>query len=317
MQQGVCTSSTGSNNKPWYATLQGEVLLNAPLAPFTTLKIGGAAQILFKPASLQALAACLSQKPSAMPVVLLGKGSNVLVSDEGVAGLVVVLDGCCDTVQVTGNRIYAEAGAAAGKVARLAREHSLTGAEFLCGIPGSVGGALAMNAGAYGAETMPLVEKVKLLSPTGEWVEKTPADIGFGYRHTHLPAGWIYAAATFLLQPGDKTAINTTMRTINKNRSTSQPLDMPSSGSWFKNVEHADGSRTNAWKIVDEAGCRGLQVGGAQVSPKHSNFFVNTGGATAADMLALSLQVEQRVLQKLGITLHREVKWVGKVPDKK
>lgn len=295
----------------WLNNIKGIVRKNEPLAPYTTLKIGGVADIFIEPENLEDLANIVKYKPVDMPITVLGKGSNVLISDKGIRGIVVHMENCCDKVEVNGHKIYAEAGAASGKVARSAREVSLTGAEFLCGIPGSVGGALKMNAGAYGHETMPIVESVELITDEGELVTKTPDEIGYSYRKTNIPDGWMYAAATFVLEAGDKDEIRNQMRQINKDRSTSQPLKMPSSGSWFKNVVHDDGSRTNAWKIVDEAGCRGLQLGGAQVSEKHSNFFVNAGGATASEMMELTDKVEQIIKEKLGITIQREVRLIG------
>ena len=230
----------------------------------------------------------------------------------GIRGAVVRLNPGLTAVSVLPeNRIRAEAGATSGKVARAAREASLTGVEFLCGIPGSIGGALMMNAGAYGTETVDNLVSFEVLNEQGDHLTLAPEDLEFTYRHSGLPRGWVFVAATFQLIPGDKNEIRDKMRHINKSRSTSQPLDMPSSGSWFKNPKREDLGAAHAWQATEKAGCRGMQVGQAQVSEKHCNFFVNLGGATAADMLALSDKVEAQIQEKLGITMVREVKTLG------
>lgn len=292
--------------------VRGEYLFDEPLAPLTTIKVGGNADVMFKPADMDDLIFFMQNKPSNLPVMVLGEGSNALISDAGIEGVVICLGKGTDDVQVNGTEIYAQAGATSGKVARSARAEDLTGAEFLCGIPGGIGGALKMNAGAYGQETVQILKSVEVITSEGEYLTKTPDEIGFSYRKSGLPKGWVYAAATFSLEKGDKEEIRGAMRKINKDRSTSQPLNMASSGSWFKNHVLEDGSKKNAWRIVDEAGCRGLQVGGAQVSEKHSNFFVNVGGATANDFIQLTGEVKVQVKEKLGIDLIQEVRVIGK-----
>jgi UDP-N-acetylmuramate dehydrogenase len=234
----------------------------------------------------------------------------MVIRDGGLRGLVLNLGAGCDAVRVEGDSVFAEAGAANGKAARMAREANLTGLEFFGGIPGSIGGALRMNAGAYGAETFNLLEKIWLLDDKGIEHVEAPDFVKPRYRHTELPAGWIYKAGQWKLAPGDREAIRQKMREINHARSSTQPLHMPSSGSWFKNPI-INGEKTNAWKVVEQAGCRGMTHGGAQVSEQHANFFVNTGGATAKDLDALSKKVEAQVKEKLGIVLEREVRMIG------
>ena len=286
----------------------GEYIKDAPLAPLTTLKVGGNAEVLFKPANWADLSIFIKNLGSSNKVTIIGDGSNMLISDDGVSGIVILIGEELAKVEINDNEIYAEAGASSGSVARAARKYELTGAEFLCGIPGSIGGALKMNAGAYGAETFDIAKEVYVITNDGETKTLSPVEVGFSYRKTNLPVGWVFKGATFQLKPGNKDDIRNKMREINKNRSTSQPLDMPSSGSWFKNYVDENGVKHSAWKLADEAGCRGLKVGGAQVSEKHSNFFINAGGATCADFLELSDLVAAKIKEFHGADMVREVR---------
>ncbi|MFT7144006.1 MAG: UDP-N-acetylmuramate dehydrogenase [bacterium] len=291
--------------------IDGEYQFNAPLAPYTTLKIGGKVDVLFTPQSLDELTNFMKNLSLDVPVTLLGEGSNMMLRDGGIRGVVIRLNEGLNDVTVLGNIITAGAGATGGKVARAAREHELTGIEFLCGIPGSVGGALKMNAGAYGHETADILQSVRVLTPTGDIKTLLPEDLDFSYRLGHLPVGWLFLEATFVLKKGNKQDIRHKMRQINKDRATSQPLNKPSSGSWFKNITLEDGEKIHAWQAVDEAGCRGMTFGGAQVSEKHCNFFINAHNATATDMETLTEMVEKQVYDKLGIVLQREVRFIG------
>lgn len=291
--------------------VRGEYLSQEPLAPYTTLKIGGPADVLFKPADLEDFIHFWKNRPKEVAITFLGEGSNMMVRDGGIRGVVVRLGKAVSDVIVEGTVITAYAGATSGKVARVAREHGLTGVEFLCGIPGSIGGALKMNAGAYGQETVDCLTYVDILDEHGARQTLKPEDLNFKYRHSDLPEGCVFLSATFTLKEGNKAEIRDRMRQINKNRSTSQPLNMPSSGSWFKNPKREDLGINNAWQAVEKAGCRGLRVGAAQVSEKHANFFVNTGEATASDMEKLSEQVEVTIKEKLGIEMIREVRIIG------
>ena len=306
--------SAEPQHKSWkegLPSVRGEFIFDAPLAPLTTMRVGGNAEVLFKPADAEDLIYFMREKSADIPIHVMGEGSNSLILDGGIAGVVILLGQGLDHVEVSGNLIRAEAGANSGKVARAARTAELTGAEFLCGIPGSVGGALKMNAGAYKSETVDILEDVTVITNQGEVKILSPNELNFEYRKSQLPQGWVYLAATFKLNPGNKDEIRDRMREINKNRSTSQPLNMHSSGSWFKNVTMPDGHLKNAWKIVNEAGCRGMKVGGAQVSEKHTNFFVNTGQATAQDFIDLSEKVQKIIQENFGLKMVQEVKMIG------
>jgi UDP-N-acetylmuramate dehydrogenase len=316
----------------WLAALPAgpAYAVNYPLAPETTIQVGGPAQVWapcenwVQVAQLRAFATQHN-----MPFTLLGKGSNMVVNDAGIAGLVVPLGKGCDAVEITDTTLYAEAGAATGTAARAAREAGLAGLAFFGGIPGSIGGALRMNAGAYGSETFDAITEVVLLDDQGREVVEAPSFVQPRYRGTTLPTGWLYKAARWQLDIGDKEQIRQQMREINQARSTSQPLALPSSGSWFKNVavtpeNHtqlqkfwpncAVGEVINAWRVVEAAGCRGWREGGAQVSEQHCNFFVNIGlkegkSSTAQELDVLSTRVEAEIFAKLGITIHREVRF--------
>lgn len=305
----------------WFAELPeaaGTYVRNEPLADYTTIKVGGPAEVMATVNGWDGMCELVRWcNAHAVPLTIVGKGSNLVIRDGGIAGVVTHVAKGFDTVAVEGNLITAEAGAACGTVARAAREAGLEGLAFFGGIPGSVGGALRMNAGAYGHETFEHMKALWLVDAAGEVREVAPDFVSPRYRGTALPEGWIYKAAQWELQPGDKEEIRKQMQEINRARSTSQPLHLPSSGSWFKNHIRPDGERVNAWKIVDEAGCRGMRVGGAMVSEQHSNFFVNMGAAekgvsaTAAEFEALSVKVEAQVLEKLGIVMEREVRFTG------
>lgn len=309
---------------------------NVPLAPCTTMKVGGPAEVWAEFAGWNELARWLAETKGQMqegvPLTMLGKGSNVVIEDGGVPGVVTRLGDGFDAVRVEGTRLYAEAGAACGTVARAAREAGLSGLAFFGGIPGAIGGALKMNAGAYGHETYDALVRLWLLDAEGREHVVTKDFVQPEYRHTSLPVGWVFKAAEWQLAVGDKEAIRQEMRRINHARSSTQPLHLPSSGSWFRNhipdeaqaaalraagIEGAEaGKKVHAWQVVQAAGCRGLRVGGAQVSEQHANFFVNVGlgeghSATAADVHALDTAVLAQVQQRLGIGLVREVRFMG------
>lgn len=303
----------------WFDDLPQEAATytrNEPLADYTTIKVGGPAEVWAVVNGWDGMATLVQWcNTHAVPLTLIGKGSNMVIRDGGIAGVVAHVSKGFDAVEVDGETIYAEAGAACGTVARAAREAELEGMAFFGGIPGSVGGALRMNAGAYGHETFARMDMLWVVDADGETREVEPDFVAPRYRGTALPQGWIYKAARWKLSPGSKDEIRKQMQEINRARSTSQPLHLPSSGSWFKNVKR-DGDTVNAWRIVDEAGCRLMRVGGAMVSEQHANFFVNIGAtegqsATAADFEELSLQVEAQIKERLGIEMDREVRFTG------
>lgn len=292
-------------------SIKGTIEFDVPLKNYTTVKIGGPAEIWLQPLDFDDLANFIHNKPQHIPLTVLGEGSNMLIRDGGIPGAVVHLHRGFDAVEVNDTFITAEAGASCGKVARAAREAGLTGLEFFCGIPGSVGGAVRMNAGAYGDETVDNLREISVITDQGQRKTIAPTALDFKYRSSGLPPGWVITSAVFELKQGDKEQIRAGMRQINRERSTSQPLHLPSSGSWFKNPTLPDGTKGKAWQVVSDAGCRGMQVGEAQVSEKHSNFFVNLGGATSCDMEALSDKVQAIVKEKLNIELQREVRFTG------
>ena len=290
--------------------VRGTYEFSKSLKDFTTFKIGGPAEVLYTPADVDDLAHFWANKPAGVPITLLGEGSNILIRDGGIAGIVVHLGKGMDTVEINGDVLYCEAGASTGKVARMARAAELTKAEFICGIPGSMGGALVMNAGCYGSEMVDILIDVHVITETGERKVLEPSFFNFEYRNSALPQGWIYTGCTLQLQAGDKDEIRGKMRFVNHQRRGSQPLEFPNAGSWFKNPEGPSGIMA-AWKLIEQAGCRGMRQGDAQVSEKHCNFFINVGEATAADMEDLGQKVQQKVLQQTGVALQGEVRLLG------
>lgn len=286
--------------------VRGLYTSKASLADFTTLKIGGPAEVLYQPADFDCLSTFMASVDKDIPQLILGDGSNVLIRDGGIAGVVMHIGKGCDEVTITGTTMRAEAGASTGKVARMARAADLTGVEFICGIPGSIGGALKMNAGCYGWEMVDILTAVEVLDDKGKHHTLKPEELGFAYRHSQLPKGWIFKAAHIQLKAGDKETIRDNMRDVNKKRSASQPLKWPNAGSFFKNP-----TGHSAWQLIEQAGCRGQRLGGAQVSEKHCNFFINRGGATAADMEDLAENVRAAVMQQCGVKLAWEVRRLG------
>jgi len=285
----------------------GEIQTNASLADFIWFRTGGAAELLFRPRSVDALAAFLKELPRWVPVMAVGVGSNLIVRDGGVPGVVVRLPKACAKVAIEpGNRIRAGAAAMGITVASAARDAGIAGLEFLRGIPGTVGGAVRMNAGAYGRDVSDLLIEATLVTRAGA-VETWPAALfGYSYRHSELPEGAVVVEALFQGRPGDKAAIAAEMDRIATEREASQPLRSKTGGSTFKNP-----GGHKAWALIDAAGCRGLRIGDAQVSEKHCNFLLNLGGATSADIEALGEEVRRRVRARSGVTLEWEIQRVG------
>jgi UDP-N-acetylmuramate dehydrogenase len=293
------------------ATLRGTLRHGVPLAPYTSWRVGGPARQLFEPADLEDLAAFLSTLPRGEPVFWLGLGSNVLIRDGGIPGTVVLTAGLLDRLTLTGEGLVrAEAGVSCAKVARFGARHGLTGAEFLAGIPGTVGGALAMNAGAWGGETWALVERVETLDRSGCTHERTRAAYRPGYRHVRGPTGEWFVAAHLRLVPGDAAGATARIRALLRRRAETQPLGQPSCGSVFRNPPG-----DFAGRLIEACGLKGLCVGGACVSDKHANFIVNTGSATARDIETLVLRVAEAVLRRHGVRLEPEVRMVGVSED--
>jgi UDP-N-acetylmuramate dehydrogenase len=289
---------------------RGRVLRGEPLAPFTWLRVGGPAEALFLPADEDDLAAVLAALPAEVPVSVLGVGSNVIVRDGGIEGLVIRLAGKAFadiTLDRGASRIVAGAGALDGAVARAAARAGIGGLEFFAGIPGTVGGALTMNAGCYDRETKDVLSAAWGVDRTGARRMFTPTDLAFAYRHSATPAGFVWTGAAFKGVHDDHEAIGQRMTAITARREASQPIREKTGGSTFRNPPgHA------AWRLVDEAGWRGRRMGGAMFSPLHANFLINADDASAADLEDLGEAVREDVRAKTGIELDWEIKRLGR-----
>jgi UDP-N-acetylmuramate dehydrogenase len=287
--------------------LRGELRENEPLARHTSWRVGGPARRLYRPADAEDLAAFLRGLDPAEPLLWLGLGSNLLVPDDGFQGTVIQTQGCLTGLTRLGSTgIFAEAGASCAKVARFAARHDLVGVEFLAGIPGTMGGALAMNAGAWGGETWPHVQRVRTLDRTGTLRERSPDDYAVGYREVRGPEGEWFLSVDLELQPGDGEAGMERIRTLLDQRARSQPTGVPSCGSVFRNPPG-----DHAARLIESSGLKGCRIGGAQVSEKHANFIINTGDATAGDIAGLIDHVRREVQRRTGVCLVPEVKVVA------
>ena len=286
--------------------VRGRLTANAPLAPHTWFRVGGAAEVLFRPADREDLASFLAACPADVPVTIMGVASNLLVRDGGVPGVVIRLRGSFAQVEVTGDTLRAGAGALDGTVSEAAQQAGIAGLEFLSGIPGTIGGAVAMNAGAYGGEVAAVLIDADIMRRDGT-AETLPRDqMGLSYRHSDLPPDSIVLSAAFKASAGDADEIARAMAAIETARADSQPIRARTGGSTFANPPGL-----KAWQLIDQAGCRGLTKGGAQVSPKHCNFLLNNGTATAHDLETLGEDVRRRVLHTSGTDLRWEIKRVG------
>ena len=287
--------------------LRGTLEANAPMAPLSWFRTGGPAEALFTPADEDDLAYFLARLPGDIPVLVVGLGSNLLVRDGGVPGVVIRLGKPFAEVSVEGGqRIRAAAGAPDVKVASTAAKAGIAGLTFFRGIPGSIGGALRMNGGAYGGETKDVLVQATGLTRTGERVTLANGDMGFTYRHSAVPEYVIFTQATFEGRPGDPATIQAEMNAITEARSSTQPVNTRTGGSTFKNPPGH-----KAWQLIDQAGCRGLRIGDAQVSEMHCNFLINHGKASAAEIEALGEEVHRRVRENSGVELQWEIKRVG------
>lgn len=288
--------------------VRGRLTAQAPLAPLVWFKSGGAAQWLFEPKDADDLADFLKGLDPAIPVMALGLGSNLIVRDGGVPGVVVRLGKPFATVEaVDATTLRCGGGASGILVSSTARDKGIAGLEFLRSIPGTVGGFVRMNGGAYGRETCDILLECDVVLRSGERVTLSNADLGYTYRHSSLPDGAVVVSAVFRGIPGDPAAIQAEMDRIAAAREESQPLRSKTGGSTFKNPKGH-----KAWQLVDQAGCRGLAIGGAQVSEKHTNFLLNLGDATSADIEGLGEEVRRRVKATSGIDLEWEIQRVGK-----
>lgn len=285
----------------------GKVTANAPLAPLVWFKSGGVAEWLFEPKDADDLAGFLSAIDPTIPVMALGLGSNLIVRDGGVRGVVVRLGKAFAKVERIDETTLRCGGGASGiLVSSTARDAGIGGLEFLRSIPGTVGGFVRMNGGAYGRETCDILIDCDVVLRSGEKVTLPAEALGYSYRHSELPEGAIVVSATFRGHPAAPEAVQAEMDRIAESREASQPLRSKTGGSTFKNPPGH-----KAWQLVDAAGCRGLAIGGAQVSEKHTNFLINTGTATSADIEALGEEVRRRVKAHSGVNLEWEIKRVG------
>ncbi|MDD2700424.1 MAG: UDP-N-acetylmuramate dehydrogenase [Sideroxydans sp.] len=288
--------------------LRGEMLHDEPMSRHVSWRAGGVAQRVYQPADLADLQAFLRQTPADEPLLAVGLGSNLLVRDGGFRGTVLLMVGALTELRMENGLIYAQAGVPGAKLARFAAGNNLCGAEFFVGIPGTLGGMLAMNAGCYGGETWSLVQRVQVLTRNGELLERTPQEYDIGYRNVVLKqhSDEFFVGAWLRLPQGDVEAAKLEIKALMEKRSASQPLQMPNAGSVFRNP-----TGSHAAKLIEGCGLKGKRIGGAQVSEKHANFIVNAGGATAADIEELIVEVQATVQKQTGINLHPEVKIVG------
>jgi UDP-N-acetylmuramate dehydrogenase len=286
--------------------LRGRLLANESLAPLTWFRVGGPAQALFMPEDEADLAYLLANLPAEIPVTVVGLGSNLIVRDGGIAGVVIRLGRGFSDIKVEGERIRTGTAVPDVRVAQAAQKAGLAGLAFLRGIPGAIGGALRMNGGAYGRETKDTLIEARGVDRAGNVRVFTNGDMHYTYRHCGVPDDVIFTEALFAGTPGDPAAIAAEMDKITESREATQPIKSRTGGSTFKNPPGH-----KAWQLIDAAGCRGLTVGAAQVSELHCNFLINLGGATAADIETLGETVRRRVRETSGVDLDWEIKRIG------
>ncbi len=289
--------------------IRGRITPNAEMDKITWFRAGGPAEVLYQPADEDDLAAFLKAVPQDIPLTVVGIGSNLLVREGGIPGFVIRLSakGFGEAQVVSPTRIRAGAATPDKRIAAIALEAGIGGFHFYHGIPGGIGGALRMNAGANGVETVERVVEVRALDRKGEVHTLSNAEMGYAYRHSSAPADLIFVSAVLEGIPQDKETIKAAMDAVQHHRETVQPIREKTGGSTFKNPEGS-----SAWKEIDKAGCRGLMIGGAQMSPMHCNFMINTGNATGYDLEYLGETVRARVLEHSGIRLQWEIKRIGR-----
>ena len=287
--------------------VRGRLSENAPLAGITWFRVGGPAEVMFRPADRDDLAQFIAGLPAGVPVTVIGVGSNLLVRDGGVAGVVIRLGKGFAGIEARDGHLHAGAGALDINVARTAAEAGFAGLEFLSGIPGTMGGALRMNAGAYGRELVDVVIAAEALDARGALHRLDKQALGLSYRHSGVPEDWIFLGADLKTKAGDPAAIHARLSEIQSAREASQPIRSRTGGSTFANP-----TGHKAWELIDRAGCRGLRLGGAMVSQMHTNFLINTGNATAAEIETLGETVRRRVRETSGIELIWEMRRIGR-----
>lgn len=286
--------------------VRGRLTANAPLASITWFRTGGPAEVLFKPADQDDLCAFLRAKPADVPVTLLGVGSNILVRDGGIPGVVVRLGRAFAAIDIEETQIIAGAGALDINIALSSRNASIGGLEFLSGIPGTLGGALRMNAGAFGKEIKDVLVWVDAINEQGELLRLSAAEMGLSYRHCSMPADTVFLRACLNGTHDEIERISANIEAIRTERERAQPVKVRTGGSTFANP-----AGHKAWQLIDAAGCRGLRRGDAMISDKHCNFLINTDAASAADIEALGEEVRRRVHEQSGIMLEWEIRRIG------
>jgi UDP-N-acetylmuramate dehydrogenase len=293
-------------------SVRGKLEASVTLAPFTWFRVGGPAEVLFQPADEGDLADFLRLCPADIPILAVGVGSNLIVRDGGVPGVVIRLSPRgFGQISTDGLRVTAGAACLDASVAKKAAEAGIAGLEFYRGVPGTIGGALRMNAGCYESETKDVLVSCVAYDRAGQRHEFSCADMGFTYRHTTAPADLIFVSATFQGTADDPAEILTRMDAITQKREQSQPIRDKTGGSTFKNPDPVQSGGRKSWQVIDAAGLRGYQIGGAQMSEKHCNFMINTGTATAKDLEALGEHVIQQVKATQSVDLHWEIKRIG------
>ena len=291
--------------------VRGTYRQGADLSRTTWFGTGGRADVLFRPADEDDLVHFMATRPAGLAITVLGVGSNVLVRDHGIAGVTIRLGRGFTDIAVKEHDVHAGAAALDGHVARQAAAAGLTGLEFLAGVPGTLGGAIAMNAGAYGREIADVLVRVRAVAPDGTAHDLNADDLGHGYRHCELAGEWIFTSCVLRGEPGEKPAIEARIREIQDRRALTQPTKERTGGSTFRNPPPP---QARAWELIDRAGCRGLRRGGAMVSEQHCNFLVNTGGASATDLETLAEDVRRRVWASQGVCLEWEIRCLGRLP---
>ena len=287
--------------------IEGRVLFDAPMRQFTSIKVGGPADSLFFPKDVDELRKLVRYaRRKSIPFFILGKGTNLVVRDKGVRGWVISLTQGMKKIQLNGEVVEAEGGLPLQRLVQFTLQKGLTGLEPFFGIPGTVGGGLAMNAGAWGAELKDVLRSITLMKDDGEVVERSRPRLKFSYRRLDLPSSWIILKGRFQLKKGKKEEILERVKSYSEMRERTQPLDSPSAGSIFKNPKEGP-----AGKWIEEAGLKGFRMGQAMISDRHANFIINLGKATAGEVIDLMELVERKIYEKKGISLEREVKVVG------
>lgn len=294
--------------------VRGRYTEDAPLGNTTWFRVGGPAEVVFRPADTEDLQAFFEGLAEGTPLTPLGVASNVLVRDAGIAGVVIRLGRGFAGISRDGDALVAGAAALCPNLALSGLQAGLAGLEFLSGVPGSLGGALRMNAGAFGGEIKDVLEWAEAVDPAGGLHRLSLDELRYGYRHSALPEGWVFVRARLRGAPGDTEAIRERVEAIRSAREESQPLRTRTGGSTFKNPTPPGTDGPKAWELIDAAGCRGLRRGGAMVSEKHCNFLVNTGSATAGELEALGEEVRERVHAHSGVSLEWEIRRIGILP---